>query len=114
MMRRGSQGFERPKHRTTGHQAALSLLQVHILSLPDLKTLRTEKLEGEVIPRSVLLAVFEDIPYLLCALGDGHLLNWQLDAVSGELRDKKIICLGTKPIMLRSFRCAAWKHHVAL
>ena len=112
MMCRGSQGPERPKHRTTDHQAALCLLQVHILSLPDLKTLRTEKLEGEVIPRSVLLAVFEDIPYLLCALGDGHLLNWQLDAVSGELRDKKIICLGTKPIMLRSFRCAAWKHHV--
>ena len=113
MTHRGSQGLERPKHRTIDHQAALSLLQVHILSLPDVKTLRTEKLEGEVIPRSVLLAVFEDIPYLLCALGDGHLLNWQLDAVSGELRDKKIICLGTKPIMLRSFRCAAWKHHVA-
>ena len=52
----------------------------------------------------MLLAVFEDIPYLLCALGDGQLFNWQLDSTSGELRDKKKICLGTKPIMLRSFR----------
>ena len=81
------------------------LLQVHVLSLPGLNTLRTEKLGGEVIPRSVLLAVFEDIPYLLCALGDGQLFNWQLDAATGELRDKKKICLGTNPIMLRSFRC---------
>ena len=80
------------------------MLQVHILSLPDLSALRTEKLGGEVIPRSVLLAVFEEIPYLLCALGDGQLFNWQLDSTTGELRDKKKICLGTKPIMLRSFR----------
>jgi len=58
-----------------------------------------------VIPRSVLLAVFEEIPYLLCALGDGQLFNWQLDSKTGELQDKKKICLGTKPIMLRSFRC---------
>ena len=82
----------------------LSLPQVHILSLPDLKHLRSEKLGGEVIPRSVLLAVFEAVPYLLCALGDGQLYNWQLDATKGELSDQKKICLGTKPIMLRSFR----------
>ncbi|CAL5227828.1 g10856 [Coccomyxa viridis] len=85
-------------------------MQVHILSLPDLSTLRTEKLGGEVIPRSVLLAVFEDIPYLLCALGDGQLFNWQLDSTTGELRDKKKICLGTKPIMLRSFRSNGVSH----
>lgn len=78
-----------------------------MLSLPDLNTLRTEKLGGEVIPRSVLLAVFEDIPYLLCALGDGQLFNWQLDSATGELRDVKKICLGTKPIMLRTFRFLA-------
>ena len=83
----------------------LAFPQVHILSLPDLKHLRSEKLGGEVIPRSVLLAVFEAVPYLLCALGDGQLYNWQLDAAKGELSDQKKICLGTKPIMLRSFRC---------
>lgn len=76
-----------------------------MLSLPDLMTLKIEKLGGEVIPRSVLLAVFEGMPYLLCALGDGQLFNWLLDPTTGELRDKKKICLGTKPIMLRSFRC---------
>ncbi|CAK0750170.1 hypothetical protein CVIRNUC_001969 [Coccomyxa viridis] len=85
-------------------------MQVHILSLPDLKHLRSEKLGGEVIPRSVLLAVFEAVPYLLCALGDGQLYNWQLDAAKGELSDQKKICLGTKPIMLRSFRSNGVSH----
>ena len=88
----------------------LAFPQVHILSLPDLKYLRSEKLGGEVIPRSVLLAVFEEVPYLLCALGDGQLYNWQLDAAKGELSDQKKICLGTKPIMLRSFRCRTLAH----
>lgn len=39
----------------------------------------------QVIPRSVLLADFEEAgTYLLCALGDGQLCSFRLDAVSGE------------------------------
>lgn len=43
------------------------------------------------------------ISYLLCALGDGHLLNFQLNMSSGELTDRKKVSLGTQPITLRTF-----------
>ncbi|CAH1430647.1 unnamed protein product [Lactuca virosa] len=49
---------------------------VKIFSLPDLNLITEEHLGGEIIPRFVLLCAFEGIPYLLCALGDGHLLNF--------------------------------------
>lgn len=40
--------------------------------------------EAQVIPRSVLMAYFEDAgPHLLCALGDGQLHNFRLDAATG-------------------------------
>ncbi|GKE14731.1 DNA damage-binding protein 1, partial [Tanacetum coccineum] len=78
-------------------------ISVRIFSLPDL-TLKTEEhLGGEIIPRSVLLCAFEGIPYLLCALGDGHLLNFLLNTTTGQLTDRKKVSLGTQPITLRTF-----------
>ncbi|MED6122642.1 DNA damage-binding protein 1a [Stylosanthes scabra] len=55
------------------------------------------------IPRSVCLCAFEGISYLLCALGDGHLLNFLLNTSTGELTDRKKVSLGTQPITLRTF-----------
>lgn len=43
------------------------------------------------------------ISYLLCALGDGHLLNFVLSMSTGELTDRKKVSLGTQPITLRTF-----------
>ena len=85
-------------------------VQVHIYSLPDLEPLTTEALGGEVIPRSVLFADFEGVPYLLTALGDGQLLNFHVDASSGVLSERKKISLGTKPITLRRFRSNGASH----
>lgn len=53
--------------------------------------------------RSVLLALFEGTPYLLCGLGDGTLLNYRIQEDHG-LTEKKKLALGTKPISLRSFK----------
>ncbi|OMO75054.1 hypothetical protein CCACVL1_16354, partial [Corchorus capsularis] len=78
-------------------------ISVKIFSLPDLNLITKEQLGGEIIPRSVLLCSFEGISYLLCALGDGHLLNFQLNMSSGELTDRKKVSLGTQPITLRTF-----------
>ncbi|XVE48501.1 hypothetical protein DITRI_Ditri01bG0006900 [Diplodiscus trichospermus] len=78
-------------------------ISVSIFSLPDLNLITKEQLGGEIIPRSVLLCSFEGISYLLCALGDGHLLNFQLNMSSGELTDRKKVSLGTQPITLRTF-----------
>ena len=58
-------------------------ISARLLSLPDLKTIHTEMLGGEIIPRSILLSTFEGIPYLLCALGDGALFYFHLDPDTG-------------------------------
>ncbi|EDW14370.1 DNA damage-binding protein 1 [Drosophila mojavensis] len=78
-----------------------------ILSLPDLETIYTEKLSGEIIPRSILMTTFEDIHYLLCALGDGSMYYFILDRTTGFLTDKKKVTLGTQPTTLRTFRSFA-------
>lgn len=78
-------------------------ISVRIFSLPDLNLVTKEPLGGEIIPRSVLLCAFEGISYLLCALGDGHLLNFLLNTSTGALTDRKKISLGTQPITLRTF-----------
>ncbi|XP_057415588.1 DNA damage-binding protein 1a [Lotus japonicus] len=88
------------------HLAAVGMwtdISVRIFSLPDLNLITKEHLGGEIIPRSVLLCAFEGISYLLCALGDGHLLNFMLNTSSGELTDRKKVSLGTQPITLRTF-----------
>ncbi|GKE24646.1 DNA damage-binding protein 1 isoform X2, partial [Tanacetum coccineum] len=85
-------------------------ISVRIFSLPDL-TLKTEEhLGGEIIPRSVLLCAFEGIPYLLCALGDGHLLNFLLNTTTGQLTDRKKVSLGTQPITLKTFSSKSTTH----
>ncbi|OAY47208.1 DNA damage-binding protein 1 [Manihot esculenta] len=78
-------------------------ISVRIFSLPDLNVITKEHLGGEIIPRSVLLCSFEGISYLLCALGDGHLLSFLLNLNTGELSDRKKVSLGTQPITLRTF-----------
>lgn len=78
-------------------------ISVRMFSLPGLDLITKECLGGEIIPRSVLLCSFEGISYLLCALGDGHLFNFQLNVKTGELTDRKKVSLGTQPITLRTF-----------
>ncbi|KOM28694.1 hypothetical protein LR48_Vigan564s000400 [Vigna angularis] len=94
---------ENPNH---SHLAAVGMwtdISVRVFSLPDLNLVTKEQLGGEIIPRSVLLCAFEGISYLLCALGDGHLLNFMLNTNTGELTDRKKVSLGTQPITLRTF-----------
>ncbi|KAJ7544909.1 hypothetical protein O6H91_09G098400 [Diphasiastrum complanatum] len=89
------------------HLAAVGMwtdISVRIFSLPNLEMITKEHLGGEIIPRSVLFCAFEGVPYLLCALGDGHLFNFIVDISSGQLSDRKKISLGTQPITLRTFR----------
>ncbi|KAJ4798665.1 DNA damage-binding protein 1 [Rhynchospora pubera] len=78
-------------------------ISVRIFSLPGLELFKKENLGGEIIPRSVLLCAFEGVPYLLCALGDGHLFSFQLNISNGALGDRKKVSLGTQPISLRTF-----------
>lgn len=78
-------------------------VSVRIVALPSLEQLTKETLGSEVIARSVLLCRFEEVPYLLCALGDGHLFNFHLNLDTGELYGRKKLLLGAQPITLRLF-----------
>ncbi|EFJ48849.1 UV-damaged DNA binding complex subunit 1 protein, partial [Volvox carteri f. nagariensis] len=80
---------------------------MQLLSVPSLAPLSSTPLGGEVIPRSVLCTALEGVPYCMVGLGDGALHTWRLDPATGGLSDKKRLVLGTKPIMLRTFRTAA-------
>ncbi|XP_055588358.1 DNA damage-binding protein 1 [Uranotaenia lowii] len=75
-----------------------------ILRLPNLEVVHTEKLGGEIIPRSILMACFEGIVYLLCALGDGSMFYFVLDKTTNKLTDQKKVTLGTQPTILKTFR----------
>lgn len=75
-----------------------------ILRLPNLEVVHTEKLGGEIIPRSILMAHFEGIVYLLCALGDGSMFYFVLDKNTNRLKDQKKVTLGTQPTILKTFR----------
>uniref|UniRef100_U5EVD6 DNA damage-binding protein 1 n=1 Tax=Corethrella appendiculata TaxID=1370023 RepID=U5EVD6_9DIPT len=75
-----------------------------ILRLPTLELMHTEKLGGEIIPRSILMACFEGVNYLLCALGDGSMFYFVLNKDSSTLSDQKKVTLGTQPTILKTFR----------
>eukprot|EP00795_Rhopilema_esculentum_P011588 gene11587-21825_t len=79
-------------------------ISARILKLPNLKELHAEKLGGEIIPRSILMTTFEEIDYVLCALGDGTLFYFCLDSSTGQMSERKKVTLGTQPVVLRTFK----------
>lgn len=83
---------------------------VCLLSLPGLQVIHEEKLAGTVMPRSILMAKFENICYLLVALGDGQFYNFKLDTWKGTLSDKKRSFLGKLPIHLSTFTSNGTTH----
>jgi len=79
-------------------------ISIKLLSLPDLQTIHTQPISGQVLPRSVLFVRLEHLQdYLLIALGDGHLICYRMDESTCELSDYKKLSLGTKPITLSAF-----------
>ncbi|XP_033123862.1 DNA damage-binding protein 1-like [Anneissia japonica] len=79
-------------------------ISARLLKLPSLDVLHKEMLDGEIIPRSILMTVFEGQPYLLCALGDGSLYYFQMDTKIGILSERKKVILGTQPTVLKTFK----------
>nr|CAG4640606.1 EOG090X00HD [Eulimnadia texana] len=79
-------------------------ISARILRLPNLEELHKEPLGGEIIPRSILMSLFEGSPYLLVALGDGSLFYFSMNPITGALGDRKKVTLGTQPTVLRPFK----------
>ena len=59
-------------------------MSARILRLPSFESAHVEMLGGEIIPRSILMTTFESLYYLLCALGDGSLFYFNLNADTGK------------------------------
>ncbi|XP_063400808.1 DNA damage-binding protein 1-like [Mytilus trossulus] len=79
-------------------------ISARVLRLPSFESLHVEMLGGEIIPRSILMSTFENIQYLLCALGDGSLFYFNLNVDTGFFCDKRKVTLGTQPTVLRTFK----------
>ncbi|KAG2617083.1 hypothetical protein PVAP13_3NG178222 [Panicum virgatum] len=101
---------ENPQYSSLAAVGMWTDISVRIFSLPDLELIRKENLGGEIVPRSVLLCTLEGVSYLLCALGDGNLFSFLLNASTGELTDRKKVSLGTQPISLRTFSSKGTTH----
>ncbi|KAM0886112.1 hypothetical protein ACQ4PT_029885 [Festuca glaucescens] len=101
---------ENPQYSSLAAIGLWTDISVSIYSLPDLELIRKENLGGAIVPRSVLLCTLEGVSYLLCALGDGHLFSFVLNASTGELTDRKKVSLGTQPITLRTFSSKGTTH----
>nr|CAB3464268.1 unnamed protein product [Digitaria exilis] len=71
---------ENPQYSSLAAVGMWTDISVKIFSLPDLELIRKENLGGEIVPRSVLLCTLEGVSYLLCALGDGNLFSFLLNA----------------------------------
>ncbi|KAI9495111.1 mono-functional DNA-alkylating methyl methanesulfonate N-term-domain-containing protein [Zychaea mexicana] len=82
---------------------------VRLLSLPSLDMVAEETLAGTAMPRSILMAKFEDISYLLVALGDGQFYNYKMKE-GGQLSDEKRSFLGKMPISLGTFSSNGTMH----
>lgn len=85
-------------------------VSVCLLTLPDLKLLAEEQISGYVMPRSILMAKFEDICYLLVALGDGQFYNFKLNSEGKLLDDKKRSFFGKTSIHLSKFTTNGTTH----
>ncbi|KAG5613358.1 hypothetical protein H5410_024639 [Solanum commersonii] len=82
---------------------------VNIYSLPGLDLVGKEILGGvESLPHSVLMCSFNRRSYLFCGLADGHLMQFELNMVTGQLKGgellgKKKLSLETQPVTLCAF-----------
>ncbi|KAK4722976.1 hypothetical protein R3W88_013209 [Solanum pinnatisectum] len=82
---------------------------VNIYSLPGLHLVGKEILGGvESLPRSVLMCSLNRESYLFCGLADGHLMHFELNMVTGQLKGgellgKKKLSIGTQPVTLCAF-----------
>ncbi|KAJ3125208.1 hypothetical protein HK098_000519 [Nowakowskiella sp. JEL0407] len=80
-------------------------LSVFVLAVPNLAVHTKKIFENGLLCQSLLMTKFEDTTYLFVSLGDGQLINFQvnLDSPDNLLTNQKRAILGKKPIKLKRF-----------
>eukprot|EP00927_Polykrikos_kofoidii_P010889 TRINITY_DN14596_c0_g1_i1.p1 TRINITY_DN14596_c0_g1~~TRINITY_DN14596_c0_g1_i1.p1 ORF type:complete len:848 (-),score=160.05 TRINITY_DN14596_c0_g1_i1:31-2574(-) len=66
-----------------------------------------EALPTDTLPRSVVVARLAGVLHLLVGLGDGRLVTFQVDEMTGTLSQRRAVCLGAQPAQLVPFRSRA-------
>ena len=107
-------------------------LEIVTLSIPDFRVLCRQKIPGDAVPRSIVVAELEDPveaakksafgddsamliddesgdddearANVLCGLGDGHLLTYKVNRNTGVFSDCKKLSIGTNAVDLRPVR----------
>ncbi|CAO3672742.1 unnamed protein product [Umbelopsis vinacea] len=85
-------------------------MRTQVLSARDLSVISTVDLGGDIIPRSILLTEFEKDLFILVALGDGQLFNFQVDPLTLQLSNQKKVSIGTQPLTLNTFSASGTTH----
>ncbi|KAI8583811.1 hypothetical protein K450DRAFT_220087 [Umbelopsis ramanniana AG] len=85
-------------------------MRTQLLSARDLSVIASVDLGGDIIPRSILLTEFEKELFLLVALGDGQLFNFQVDPLTLQLSNQKKVSIGTQPVTLNTFSAGGATH----
>ncbi|KAL3068044.1 hypothetical protein niasHT_038034 [Heterodera trifolii] len=63
-----------------------------------------ERLSSEFVPRSMLMVTMEGSHFLFVALGDGTVIHFRMDSLTGALSAQKKFTLGTQPTSLCLFQ----------
>ncbi len=77
-------------------------LTVSILRLPDFAAVTTERLGGDILPRSILATEIAESMHVFVGLGDGSLVIFQWDTAASRLTLWKKINLGSQPVALNT------------
>lgn len=86
--------------------ALWTLNTILLISLPTLSTVASQTLTTSYLIRSVLLVTFSDsVTTLFAGLGDGSLSSFVVDSNGSIAKgSEKSVTLGTKPLVMASFR----------
>ncbi|KAL5220246.1 hypothetical protein ABZP36_024959 [Zizania latifolia] len=94
---------ENPHYSSLAAVGMWTDISISIFLLPKFDIMRKVYLIEGIVPRSVLMCTIEEVPYLLCSLGDGHLHSFVFNKKLSDLYDTDMIPLGTEPVNLRTF-----------
>ena len=100
-----SQGIQKSTFASIGLWGNFSL---RILRIPSLEQVAEEPIGSQFPARSTMLASVEvNQHFFFAGLGDGHLLTFRIDAVTGALSERKRVPLGRTPVSLSVFKTSS-------
>ncbi|KAI9141453.1 mono-functional DNA-alkylating methyl methanesulfonate N-term-domain-containing protein [Paraphysoderma sedebokerense] len=96
--------IENPNRSDTCAVGLWTEISIRLLRLPTLQEDHKELLGGTAEIRSILRANLDGFVYMLCALGDGHMISFSFNPTTMTLSDRKKVSLGSAQVILTPFK----------